>query len=329
MAYGTMDAAEHLARYAMLRPICAGKRVLDVACGEGYGSYLLAQWGAASVTGVDISTEAIANARAIFPAANVTYLEGDVCRLGEVVPANSRFDLICSFETIEHLADPNAFLASLAAVKTADGVIAISAPNDQILAEGVNNPYHLQRFDLKSLKALTEAALGSASAWLLGAPFQGYLLAPERGLETPAEEEDMRRGLRLKSHGALDLIPPQRGNAPLEGNVHFWVGLWGAPSLYAAVGAPQSMTSWLEPWRALDYFKQREADWKERLAQFHGLEIKLAEERRLGQVARTQLDQGSKLNDQTIRAVAREVWRERRRRRLTSKIWRLLKRRRP
>ena len=52
MAYNAMDAAEHLARYAMLRSICVGKRVLDVACGEGYGSYLLAQWGAASVTAV-------------------------------------------------------------------------------------------------------------------------------------------------------------------------------------------------------------------------------------------------------------------------------------
>src|SRR6516162_313408 len=99
MAYNAMDAAEHLARYAMLRSICAGKRVLDVACGEGYGSYLLARWGAASVTAVDISPEAIAKAKAIFPAANVTYLKGDVCRLGEVVSAKARFDLICSFET--------------------------------------------------------------------------------------------------------------------------------------------------------------------------------------------------------------------------------------
>jgi SAM-dependent methyltransferase len=349
MAYNAMDAAEHLARYAMLRSICVGKRVLDVACGEGYGSYLLAQWGAASVTAVDISAEAIAKAKANFPAQNVAYLEGDVCRLSEAVPPSARFDLICSFETIEHLADPKAFLASLAAVRTDDCVIAISAPNDQLLGE-VSTPHHLHRFDLESFRAITEAALGPAGAWMLGAPFQGYLLATERGLETPAEEEDMRRSLRLRSYGPLDLIPPQRGNSPHTGNVSFWMGVWGHASVPVAVAAPQSMTSWQEPWRALDFFKQRksqlERDLEEGLSDIRSLEIKLAEERRQGLVTRTLLDELKEklgelkerlVEDSSMKAilgelkdklaeteparVAVEVWRERRRRRLPFKMW--------
>ncbi|HET8995122.1 MAG TPA: methyltransferase domain-containing protein, partial [Acetobacteraceae bacterium] len=60
--YHGFEAAAHVARYALLRPACAQRRVLDIACGEGYGSALLAGWGARSVVGVDISAAAIASA---------------------------------------------------------------------------------------------------------------------------------------------------------------------------------------------------------------------------------------------------------------------------
>jgi SAM-dependent methyltransferase len=391
-AYSPIDVAEHLTRYSMLRSMCAGKRVLDVACGEGFGSYLMAQWGAASVTGIDISPDAVAVARSMFAAHNITYLEGDVCRLLELLSSDSRFDLICSFETIEHLADPKAFLSCLAKVRARECVIAISAPNDHILPAGVSNPFHLQRFDLDSLRAVTEAALGPAGDWLLGAPFQGFLVAQERGFESGAVESDIRRGLHLKTYATLDLIPPQQGNAAAADNAHFWVGVWGASCLAAAVGAAQSMTSWQEPWRALEYFKDREhyledrenyledrenyfeerekhfeerekhfeeqekqfkdvkiyfeererhfeeqeKQFKERQTRLEGeiraLSVKLAEERRAGLIVRGQLDElklrGTKLSDETITAVAAEVWRERRRRRLTSKIRRWFKRKR-
>jgi SAM-dependent methyltransferase len=320
----------------MLRSICNGKRVLDVACGDGYGAYLLAQWGAANVTAIDISSDAIAAARARYRAQNVTYQEGDVCRLEELVPPNCRFDLICSFETIEHLVDPKAFLASLGRVRAVGGSIAISAPNDHILPEGVTNPYHLHRFDFTSLRAITEEALGPASAWMFGAPFQGFLLAPERGFRALAGH-DIGNALRLKKYGELELIPPRQGQSLSAENVRFWIGVWGGPEFAAAVAAPQSMTSWQEPWRALDYFKQRETYFKQRetyfekrLAEIPVLQSKLAEERRLGLIARTQVDEltarGTKLSNETMRAMAAEVWRERRRRRLPSKMLREIRR---
>jgi SAM-dependent methyltransferase len=366
-----MDIAEHLARYSMLRSICLGKRVLDVACGEGYGSHFMASWGAASVTGVDLSSDAIGIARAMYSAPNITYLEGDVCRLAELLPPGSQFDLICSFETIEHLADPQAFLTALAKLRTDRGVVAISAPNDHILPEGVSNPYHLQHYDLDSLKATTEAALGPASFWMLGTPFQGFLLASESGSVGNAIQQELGRRLGLENYGALDLIAPLTRNLPSSTNVHFWVGLWGESPLPAAVAAPQSMTSWQEPWRALDYYKEHQAHLEEhqahlekhqasldaklneRQSQIRSLEFKLAEERRAGLAIREELDdsrtrvvelrshveelksrvdelavRGTKLNEDALRAVASEVWRERRRRRLTSKVRRWFKRRR-
>ena len=59
MDYNSMLAAEHVVRYAFAAALCRGRRVLDVACGEGYGSAMLAAAGAAQVVGVDISQEAV------------------------------------------------------------------------------------------------------------------------------------------------------------------------------------------------------------------------------------------------------------------------------
>ena len=65
--YSALEAAIHLNRYLVVRGLCRGRRVLDIACGEGYGSFLMTDvWGASSVAGVDISHEAIDNARRLF-----------------------------------------------------------------------------------------------------------------------------------------------------------------------------------------------------------------------------------------------------------------------
>src|SRR3546814_2694630 len=76
-------------------------RVLDAACGEGFGSALLARAGAHSVLGVDIADSAITHARSRYGAQPVlSFARADVCAL-DAFPDNS-FDLIVSFETLEH-----------------------------------------------------------------------------------------------------------------------------------------------------------------------------------------------------------------------------------
>ncbi|MFR1593624.1 MAG: class I SAM-dependent methyltransferase, partial [Christensenellales bacterium] len=57
--YSAVEATIHLNRYAMARPYVAGKRVLDVASGEGYGSFLLRRWGAESVEGIDVDEQTV------------------------------------------------------------------------------------------------------------------------------------------------------------------------------------------------------------------------------------------------------------------------------
>src|SRR5450759_894493 len=102
MDYHAMLAAEHASRYVFAAPLCIGKRVLDVACGEGYGAFMLARQGATEVIGVDISDEAIAIARHRFARDDVQFLIGDVLDLPALLGEQPPFDVIVSFETIEH-----------------------------------------------------------------------------------------------------------------------------------------------------------------------------------------------------------------------------------
>src|SRR5262245_50978058 len=109
-AHDPIEIALHVARYAVAAELCRGRRVLDVACGEGYGSHLMAtRWGAAAVHAIDVSAQAIASARAHFDDPRITWLEMDLDRL-DPAQVGGPFDLIVSLETIEHVADPEAFL---------------------------------------------------------------------------------------------------------------------------------------------------------------------------------------------------------------------------
>jgi SAM-dependent methyltransferase len=129
--------------------------VLDAACGEGYGSALLAQ-SAAHVVGVDLGAEAISHARSRYQAPNLTYVQGSVTAL----PLRAAsVDLIVSFETIEHLAAQAAMLAEFRRVLAADGVLVLSSPNRPVYNEdgAVENEFHVRELDRVELAALLDA----------------------------------------------------------------------------------------------------------------------------------------------------------------------------
>jgi SAM-dependent methyltransferase len=118
--------------------------VLDVSCGEGYGSALLAGV-ATSVLGVDIAAEAIAHAHdAYAERANLRFAQGSAAALPL---ADASVDVAVSFETIEHLpaADQPRMLAELARVLRPDGLLVLSAPNPVEYSQARNhrNPFHL------------------------------------------------------------------------------------------------------------------------------------------------------------------------------------------
>jgi len=146
------DATIHVARYASAKQFCRGKKVLDVACGEGYGSKMLLNWGASSVLGVDISEDAIIKAKKRF---NEKYLEFRQLEADGQEFLDQQFDLIVSFETIEHVSNPNQFLRNIKKSLKKDGIAVISCPNDGwYYANGGSNPFHKHVWNADQFRSL-------------------------------------------------------------------------------------------------------------------------------------------------------------------------------
>jgi SAM-dependent methyltransferase len=127
---------EHVYRYAFASRFVSGKRVLDIACGEGYGAAALQKAGAAQVIGVDISEAVCLHARNKY---------GIDARPGtaEQIPLLDRsIDVIVSFETIEHVPDPHRFLDEAVRILVPGGRLIISTPDKDIYGRKVQNPYH-------------------------------------------------------------------------------------------------------------------------------------------------------------------------------------------
>ena len=147
---------EHWHRYAFAANFAAGARVLDAACGEGYGAALLARR-AASVLGVDISDAAIEHARKRYGGMPGLSLQtGDVTALDAL--SDSSFDLIVSFETLEHVAEQDRMLAGFARLLAPRGLLLVSSPDKRTYSDlaGFRNEHHvreLYRNELESLLA--------------------------------------------------------------------------------------------------------------------------------------------------------------------------------
>jgi O-antigen biosynthesis protein len=150
---GGAIALEHLHRYAFSMGFAKGRCVLDIACGEGYGSNLLAQV-AQSVVGVDISPDAVAHASKTYGSrSNVRFLQGDCTQ----IPLDAlSVDLVVSFETIEHHARHEEMVSEIRRVLRKDGLLLISSPNRQLYSGSGQswNPHHVKELYFHEFSAL-------------------------------------------------------------------------------------------------------------------------------------------------------------------------------
>jgi 2-polyprenyl-3-methyl-5-hydroxy-6-metoxy-1,4-benzoquinol methylase len=166
---GRLIVSEHRGRYLWGAQLAAGMRVLDAGCGTGYGLGILADAGAATVIGVDISEIAVAHASESNPDRRIEVVRSDL--RGLPFP-DGEFDLVVCFEVIEHVDEREAILDELARVLSADGVLCISTPNSRVYPPG--NPFHVHEYEPQELaaalgKRFGHVALHRQTAWLASA----------------------------------------------------------------------------------------------------------------------------------------------------------------
>lgn len=212
-------ALEHLHRYEFTLEFVAGKRVLDVASGEGYGSFRLASV-AQSVIGVDVSEEAVEHARTRHLAPNLQFRHGSAAQL----PLEDHsIDVAVSFETIEHLHEHEKMLAELARVLTPEGLLIISTPDKHFYTDQRNhqNPYHVKELYRPEFVQLLKRHFINSELWLQNT-MHASAIVPEHsstsanttythdcstGVTTRAESLNPLYLIALASNGALTTRP--------------------------------------------------------------------------------------------------------------------------
>jgi ubiquinone/menaquinone biosynthesis C-methylase UbiE/predicted nucleic acid-binding Zn-ribbon protein len=160
---------EHLSRYRFAKHFISGwdrpANVLDAGCGSGYGAAELAEVG--SVTGADISAEAVAHAQMRYSQPGVRFLQASC----EALPfSDATFDLVVAFEVIEHLDGWQQLLAEAYRVLNWSGVLLVSTPNRDYYAESRGeagpNPFHRHEFDYKEFRAALETIFPHVRIWV-------------------------------------------------------------------------------------------------------------------------------------------------------------------
>ena len=147
----------HFAKYEFAAQWAPGQKVVDVACGVGYGSVMLADAGAAEIVSMDISEDAIGYAKANYPHPTVRY---EVRDASDTRLPDQWADVIVSLETIEHLPTEKvgSYIQELRRVLKAEGTLIMSTPNGSVSYNP--SPYHVQEFSLPELQALLGQQFG-------------------------------------------------------------------------------------------------------------------------------------------------------------------------
>lgn len=140
---------EHKIRYLFVKKFVKDKIVLDIACGNGYGSSILANSGVKFVYGIDNSKKAVDYASKHYNQKNINFALGNA----EKIKLNNKSaDVIVSLETIEHLKFPNQFLKETKRILKSNGILILSTPNRDVSYE--DNPFHLREYTLPQLNSL-------------------------------------------------------------------------------------------------------------------------------------------------------------------------------
>jgi SAM-dependent methyltransferase len=218
------QAPDHLARYAFAAHWAAGRRVFDLCCGVGYGTNLLGAAGAFEVLGVDVNAEAIAYATRRYGSRTVSFLVGDAT--GEL--AVSHRDLVTCFEGIEHVAEAEKLLATIASAMVPTGLAMVSSPNGAHYEGGFSgNPHHVREYTRREFEELLGRFFGDVEIY-----FQWERGDPRRPLFGSASRYALDTAYH---HRPLPLAVLAEASAS-ESEPTVWLALCRAPRVRAAAG---------------------------------------------------------------------------------------------
>jgi len=142
---------EHWHRYAFASQFTSGKRVLDLASGEGYGAALLSRT-SSFVVGVDIDRDAVRHARARYVSGNLSFI---LASAASIPIRENSFDVITCFELIEHIQEQEALLHEAKRLLVSEGLLLISTPNKpEYKQTEPSNPFHTRELELSEFQSL-------------------------------------------------------------------------------------------------------------------------------------------------------------------------------
>jgi len=155
---------EHYHRYLLARLLVEGKRVLDLASGEGYGAALLAER-ATQVIGVEIDPASVEHSRQTYSEAGLEFVEGSMLDLS-AFPDGS-FDVVTCFEALEHVAEHDELISGVKRVLTPDGIFLTSTPDRLRYTEELHqhNPHHVRELSRAEFSELLGGAFRHVRIW--------------------------------------------------------------------------------------------------------------------------------------------------------------------
>lgn len=201
---------EHLHRYYVAESLTRGKIVADIACGEGYGSAILAAT-AKHVTGIDLSEEAVARAKQKYSSENLDFLIADAIK---TPLANHSVDVIVSFETIEHHSFHHEMMNEIVRILRPGGLLIISSPDKYECTDktGRINPFHVKELYKQEFLAL------------LSDYFSNVSLHGQRVQISSIVDGDLTKDSRI--FGSYRLAEKNENLVPsLVPDPMFWIGL--------------------------------------------------------------------------------------------------------
>ncbi len=146
---------DHRARYEFIRDyIKDGFKILDAACGIGYGSYIIKNGKKIRVLGLDIDNGAVAYANEYYKIEGIDFLQADILKADL---SNSLFDIIICFETLEHVENDKKLLNKFYNLLENDGMLMLSTPNQLNMPfSKLSFPFHVKHYEPQSLVLLLE-----------------------------------------------------------------------------------------------------------------------------------------------------------------------------